>query len=67
MKEYQSFDDIETELKLLDLERKIAWEEMKLLKSNFQEDIKPINWVPSLFKSAGKYSLLFILKRLFKK
>jgi len=66
MKQYQSFKDIETELKQLDLERKIAWEEMKLLKSEFQEDMKPANWIQYALKMAGKYGLFLIAKRFFK-
>ncbi|MCX7547211.1 DUF6327 family protein [Xanthomarina sp. F1114] len=66
MKQYQSFEDIERELKHLDLERKIAWEEMKLLKSEFQDDLKPANWVQLALKIAGKYGLFLISKRFFK-
>lgn len=66
MKQYQSFEDIETELKHLDLERKIAWEEMKLLKSEFQEDLTPANWMQTALKMAGKYGMFLIAKRFFK-
>ena len=64
MKQYQSFEDIETELRHLDLERKIAWEEMKLLKNEFQEDLRPTNWIQFALKTAGKYGLFLITKRL---
>ncbi|MCX7550068.1 hypothetical protein [Xanthomarina sp. F2636L] len=66
MKQYQSFEDIETELKHLDLERKIAWEELKFLKNEFQEDLKPANWIQYALKSAGKYGLFLLAKRFFK-
>ncbi len=66
MKPYQTFEDIETDLKRLDLERHIAWEEMKLLKSEFQEDLKPANWLQTVLNIAGKYGLFLLAKRIFK-
>ncbi|MFL0353721.1 hypothetical protein [Xanthomarina sp. GH4-25] len=66
MKQYQSFEDIETDLKRLSLERNIALEEMKLLKSEFQDDLKPANWIQSAIKTAGKYGLFLLAKRFFK-
>jgi hypothetical protein len=66
MKQYQSFEDIETDLKRLNLERKIALEEMKLLKSEFQEDLKPANWLSTILNLAGKYGLYMLLKKFIK-
>ena len=66
MKQFESFQDIETELKRLDLERNIAFEEMKLLKSEFKDDLKPANWVSAIFNVAGKYGFYVLLKRFFK-
>ncbi|TYA53803.1 DUF6327 family protein [Formosa maritima] len=63
MKQYQSFEDIETDLKRLSLERKIALEEMKLLKSEFQDNLKPSNWFSSVLSIAGKYGLYALLKK----
>lgn len=66
MKQYESFDDIEKDLKRLSLERNIALEEMKLLKSEFKDDLKPINWVSSIFSILGKYGLYAVVKRIFR-
>jgi len=66
MTHYQSFEDIERDLKQLDLERKIAWEEVKLIKGEFQEDLKPANWIQYALKMGGKYGLFLIAKRFFK-
>ena len=66
MKQYHSFEDIETDLKRLDLERHIAWEEMKLIKSEFQEELKPANWLQTALNIAGKYGFFFLTKRIFK-
>ncbi|MFC5195568.1 DUF6327 family protein [Bizionia hallyeonensis] len=66
MKNYESFTDIESDLKRLNLERKIALEEMKLLKTEFKEDLKPSNWVSTLLNLAGKYGLYMIMKRFLK-
>ncbi|TDU39567.1 hypothetical protein BXY82_1594 [Gelidibacter sediminis] len=67
MKTYQSFDEIEYDLNKLKLERQIAWEELKGVKHQFQEDIQPLNWVSSGLKFAGKYGIFVILKKLFRK
>jgi len=65
-KNYTSFEEIEHDLKLLSLERKIAVEELKGLKHKIQEDLQPIHWIQSGFKIAGKLSTLMLLKKLFK-
>ncbi|WP_066219325.1 DUF6327 family protein [Formosa haliotis] len=65
-KDYNSFDEIEYELKRLDLERQIAWEEMKALKIDVQEDLKPLNWVHTAINYTGKIGSLMFMKKLFK-
>lgn len=66
MKTYQSFKDIEYNLARLKLERKIALEEMKLLKIELVEDLSPPNWVNTMVNVAGKYGLFYLIKRLLK-
>ncbi|SFN73748.1 hypothetical protein SAMN04487989_103118 [Bizionia echini] len=66
MRNYQSFTEIESDLKRLDLERKIALEEMKLLKTEFKEDLKPSNWISTLMNVAGKYGLYVLMKKIWK-
>lgn len=64
MKIYKSFDEIDYDLKRLKLERQIAWEEIKGVKNDFQEDMRPLNWINTGLKAAGKYGLLVLLKKL---
>ncbi|MBQ0786441.1 MAG: hypothetical protein KBT69_03010 [Oceanihabitans sp.] len=66
MKTYNSFKDIDNELKKLDLERQIAWEELKLVKEEFKEDLQPLNWVSSALKIAGKMGGFMLLKKIIK-
>ncbi len=66
MKNYQSFTEIETDLKRLNLERKIAFEEMKLLKTEFKEDLKPSNWINTILQVVGKYGLYVLMKKFLK-
>ncbi len=67
MKTYKSFDDIDYDLNRLKLERDIAWEELKGVKHEFQEDLKPLNWVSTGLKFAGKYGMFVLLKKLIRK
>lgn len=67
MSSYQSFDEIENELKKLNLEREIAFEELKIVKHDFEDILKPLNWVNSILKYTGKYSILLIIKKILKK
>ena len=45
MKTYTTFEDINNDLKRYQLERDIAWEELKLIKNEYKEDLHPLNWV----------------------
>lgn len=67
MKTYKSFDEIDYDLNRLRLERQIAWEELKVLKNDFQEDMRPLNWMNTGLKAAGKYGVLLLLKRLIRR
>jgi hypothetical protein len=66
MRIYQSYDEIEKELKLLDLQKKVAYEELVGVKRDLEEYTKPITWVSSLFKLGSKYGLLLLVKKMFK-
>lgn len=63
---YNSFEEIEHDLKRFNLERQIALEELKLTKHKVKEDLKPLNWVQTAIDYAGKYGLFLIIKRLLK-
>jgi hypothetical protein len=64
MKEYNTFDDIDRDLKRLNLERKIAIEELKLVRAKVEEDLKPINLMLTALKVAGQIGLFKMLKRM---
>ena len=66
MKTYKSFEDIELDLKRLSLEREIGIEQLKAIKGEFSEDLKPLNWVTTAAKFVGKYGLFILFKKLFK-
>ena len=65
MKKYSSFQEIEHDLKRLDLERKIALEELKGVKGGLVEDLRPSNWTQFALNSLGKYGAYLLFKRLF--
>jgi len=66
MKIYQDIESIERELKILNLERQIAFEEIKNLKEAYKEDLKPLNWIQAGAKIAGKFGGLMLLKKIIK-
>lgn len=66
VKTYKNAESIERNLKILDLERKIALEEIKLLKEDYKEDLKPINWLYSGLKFASKFAGALIIKKILK-
>lgn len=63
MKTYSTFEEIENDLKRLRLERDIAWEELKLVKNEYKEDLKPMNWVSSALKLTGKYGFIALIRK----
>lgn len=67
MKKYKSFKEIELDLKQYSLEKEIALEELKIVKSDVENQLKPLSLLGSAAKFASKYGFLFLLKRIFKK
>lgn len=66
-KNISSFKDIENNLKILNLRREIALEEMKIAKSAFAENLNPLEWInPDLIKSTSKIGILYLLKKYLK-
>ncbi|MCX7547232.1 DUF6327 family protein [Xanthomarina sp. F1114] len=61
---YTNFDQIENDLKLLDLQRKVAWEELKVVKTEFKEEINPLNWIENFLSRTGKYGVFVFLRKL---
>ena len=66
MKIYTSFEEIDRDLKQLALERDIALEELKVVKNDFEESLKPLNILSSSLKFLSKYSALVFIKKIFK-
>ena len=64
MKNYTTFEAIACDLKRLDLERQIAFEELKGIKGDVQEDLKPLHWMQTVFKFIAKYSSVMLLKKI---
>ncbi|TYB77095.1 hypothetical protein [Bizionia myxarmorum] len=61
---YKNFDELDVRIKMLNLERKIAWEELKLLKTELKQDFSPYNWVPPIIRGAGKYGIFMLVRKL---
>lgn len=66
MKHYNTFDEIEYDLKRLSLERQIAFEELKGIKAEVKEDLKPFNWLQTAIKYITKYGSFLLLKKIVK-
>jgi hypothetical protein len=66
MKIYQSFEEINTDLRQLSLEKQIALEELKLVKSDFEESIKPMTLISNVVTALGKFGTLMFIKKIFK-
>lgn len=67
MRTYNSFDEIDFELKRLNLERKIAWEEIKQSGNKVQENLTPCNWVMPILGGVKKFGIFFLLKKIFRR
>ncbi|MEP3837255.1 MAG: hypothetical protein ABJM36_06380 [Algibacter sp.] len=66
MKTYHDIESLERDLKILNLERQIAFEEIKSVKEAYKEDLKPYNWIQSAVKIAGKFGGMLLLKKIIK-
>ncbi|MGC1514667.1 MAG: hypothetical protein WA810_03770 [Maribacter sp.] len=63
---YQNFDEIEFDLKRLQLEREIALEEFKGIKHDVKEDLSPYSWVSTIISAIKKYGILYLIRRMVK-
>lgn len=66
MKTYRTFKDIDFELKRLKLERQIGIEQLKGIKGEFANDMKPANWIGTATRFAWKYGMFVLIKKFFK-
>ncbi len=67
MSKYTSFKEIEQDLRKLDLERKIAREELIGIKYEFQEQLTPHYWWLTVFDFLKKYGIIFLIKEFIKR
>lgn len=66
MRNHDTLESIEKELKILDLERKIAWEEIKAVKEEYKEDFRPYNWIQTGVKLFSKFGAMILFKKIIK-
>ena len=66
-KVYRNFNEIDEELRRLELERQIAKEEIKAVKGDLKESLQPSQWMQTGVKVAGKIGSMVLLKKLFRK
>lgn len=66
MTSYRNFEEIDNDLKRLNLERQIALEELKGLKHDVKEDFSTPKWLGTIASFAKKYGILYLLRRIFK-
>ena len=67
MKTYKNFESIERDLKILNLERKIALEEIKHLKQDYKDCLKLPNWIQTSMDVVGKLSTLILFRKAVRK
>lgn len=63
---YKDLESIDKDLKVLNLERQIAWEEIKAVKEEYKEDFRPYNWIQTAVKMASKFGTMVLLKKIIK-
>ena len=66
MKTYNDMESVTQDLKILKLERDIAWEEIKAVKEEYKTDLQPYNWIQSGLKLVSKLGFVMMLKKFFK-
>ena len=66
MKVYNDLESLDRDLTILNLERQIAWEEIKSLKEEYKEDLKPLKWIQSALSFAGKVGAMLIARKMIK-
>lgn len=65
--DYRSFEEISLELKKLNLQRKIALEELKNAGYTAQHSVQPNFWMGTVFNAVKKFGILYLIKRIFRR
>lgn len=60
---YKNFEQIDFDLKRLNLERQIALEEIKGLKQEVKDDLSPYNWLSTVLSAVKKYGILYLIRK----
>jgi hypothetical protein len=63
MKTYKNFDEIDLDLKRLNLERQIAWEELKGMKREVEQDLSPYLWISTVLSVLKKYGFIYFVRK----
>ncbi|WP_298766171.1 hypothetical protein [uncultured Polaribacter sp.] len=66
MKKYKSFKEIALDLQKHKQDREAALKELKIVKSDFEAQLKPIALLGNFAKYISKYGFLMLLKKIFK-
>lgn len=63
MKDYKNLEEIDKDLKILQLRRKIAIEELKYVKNSTIDNFQPYQWIQTyLLKKATQYGFEFLFR-----
>ncbi|WP_299837445.1 hypothetical protein [uncultured Tenacibaculum sp.] len=63
-KSYRNQKEIAKELKKLKLQRKIAFEEIKLIKHEFKEDVSINNWITTTIKTITRIGVFNLVRKI---
>lgn len=66
MNQFNSFKELEMELRRISLKREIAKEKLKGSKLEIQSELDSINWLKGTVNVLKKYGTLVLLRRLLK-
>jgi len=64
---YSNLEEIDYNLERLGLERQIAYEKLKIVKDDYSEIFRPLSFIQSGLKFAGKYGIFYLIKKLIKR
>ena len=65
-KSYSSFKEIRHDLKKLQLQREIAYEEIVNHKHMIENEISSLNWIVTAFNIFKKFGAFLVVKKIFK-
>ena len=66
MKYYKTEQQIKQDLRRLQLEKEIAWEELKTLKGDFKESLQPYQWMQTGLKIFSKFGVMMLVRKIIK-